>query len=58
MCVGEGEGGEGGGDFCVCDRFVVVAVVVVVFNPTIEAVTFRLHGWCMLSAFCCRYSPI
>ena len=21
---------------------------VTVFNPTIEVVTFRLHGWCML----------
>ena len=25
--------------FCVCDRF---------FNPTIEVVTFRLRGWCIL----------
>ena len=25
-----------------CDRF---------FNPTIEAVTFRLRGWCMLGVF-------
>ena len=24
---------------------------VTVFNPTIEEVTFRLHGWCMLGAF-------
>ena len=22
-----------------------------VFNPTIEVVTFRLHGWCMLGVF-------
>ena len=22
-----------------------------VFNPTIEVVTFRLRGWCMLAAF-------
>ena len=29
------------------------------FNPTIEVVTFRLHGWCMLGvSFCCRHSPI
>ena len=27
---------------CVCDHF---------FNPTIEVVTFRLHGWCMLGMF-------
>ena len=31
-----------GWDFCVCDHF---------FNPTIEVVTFRLHGWCMLGVF-------
>ena len=24
---------------------------VTVFNPTIEVVTFRLHGWCMLDVF-------
>ena len=24
---------------------------VTVFNPTIEVVTFRLRGWCMLSVF-------
>ena len=24
---------------------------VTVFNPTIEVVTFRLHGWCMLGVF-------
>ena len=28
--------------FCICDHF---------FNPTIKAVTFRLHGWCMLGVF-------
>ena len=27
-------------------------------NPTIEVVTFRLHGWCMLDVFCCRHSPV
>ena len=32
-----------GWDFCVCDRFF--------FNPTIEVVTFRLCGWCMLGMF-------
>ena len=31
-----------GWDFCVCDRF---------FNPSIEVVTFCLHGWCMLGVF-------
>ena len=31
-----------GWDFCVCDCF---------FNPTIEVVTFCLHGWCMLGVF-------
>ena len=25
------------------------------FNPTIEVVTFRLCGWCMLMCFCCQY---
>ena len=24
----------------------------VLFNPTIEVVTFRLRGWCILSVFC------
>ena len=33
------------GEIFACDRFFVVC------NPTIEAVTFRLHGWCMLGAF-------
>ena len=28
-----------------------VFAYVTVFNPTIEAVTFRLHAWCMLGAF-------
>ena len=27
-----------------------------VFNPTIEVVTFCLHGWCMLGVFCCLHS--
>ena len=27
------------------------------FNPTIEAVTFRLRGWCWVR-FCCRHSPV
>ena len=31
-----------GRDLCICDHF---------FNPTIELVTFRLHGWCMLGEF-------
>ena len=26
-------------------------VTVVFFNPTIEVVTFRLRGWCMLGVF-------
>ena len=34
-----------GCDFLVCDRLVFF------FNPTIEVVTFRLHGWCMLVMF-------
>ena len=32
-------------DICVCDRFLFVCLF---FNPTIEVVTFRLWGWCML----------
>ena len=28
-----------------------VRLNVTVFNPTIEVVTFRLHGWCMLGMF-------
>ena len=31
-----------GRDCCKCDLF---------FNPTIEVVTFRLRGWCMLGVF-------
>ena len=31
-----------GWEFCVCDRF---------FNPTIQVVTFRLRGWCVLGVF-------
>ena len=34
--------GGGGGVVRVCDRF---------FNSTIEVVTFRLRGWCMLGVF-------
>ena len=30
-----------GWDFCVCDFF----------NPTIEVVTFCLHGWCIMGVF-------
>ena len=35
--------------FCECDRF---------FNPTIEAVTVYLHGWCVLGVFLLPHSPI
>ena len=28
-----------------------VFAYVTVFNPAIEVVTFRLHGWCMLGMF-------
>ena len=28
-----------------------ICVYVTVFNPTIEVVTFRLRGWCMLGVF-------
>ena len=35
-----------GSDFCVCDRFLFVCLF---FNPTVEIVTFRLCGRCMLS---------
>ena len=37
-----------GWDFCVCDQF---------FNPTIEVVTFRLHGGCMLGVFVAGIHP-
>ena len=35
-----------GWDFCVCDR--VYFFFFFFLNPTIEVVTFRLRGWCML----------
>ena len=28
-----------------------IFVYVTVFNPTVEVVTFRLRGWCMLGVF-------
>ena len=31
--------------------FCEIFVFVTVFHPTIEVVTFRLCGWCMLSVF-------
>ena len=31
---------------------------VTVSNLTIEVVTFRLRGWCMLSAFLLLHSPV
>ena len=34
-----------------CHGFVYVTVVVFFFCPTIEAITFHLPGWCMLSVF-------
>ena len=52
-----------GGDFCVCDRFVLFVCLFFVclfvylfvwlffFNPIIEVVTFRLRGWRMLGMF-------
>ena len=36
-----------GWDFCVCG----LVFCFVFFNPTIEVVTFRLCGWCMLDVF-------
>ena len=38
-----------GWDFWVYDSF---------FNPTIEVVTFRLRGWCMLRVFLGWHSPV
>ena len=35
----------------VCHVVVVVCVFAFFFNPTIEVVTFRLRGWCMLGVF-------
>ena len=29
----------------------IFAYVTIVFNPTIEVVSFQLHGWCMLGVF-------
>ena len=39
-----------GWDFCLCDHFFL--------NPTIEVVTFHLHGWCMLVCLYCQHSPV
>ena len=57
------------GEFCVCGRFVVVVVVVVVnsfclvvlfvFDPAIEVIacpySWMVHAGCV---FCCRNSPV
>ena len=41
------------GEFCMCGRVYLFVVVVLFcfFTPTIEVVTFRLCGWCMLGVF-------
>ena len=38
----------------ICLGFTILGKIfadVTVFNPTIEVVTFRLHGWCMQGVF-------
>ena len=35
----------------------VIFAYMTVFSPTIEVVTFRLHGWCMLGVFVAGIHP-
>ena len=39
-----------GWDFCICDRFVFLLFFFLP-HPTVEVVTFRLRGWCVLGVF-------
>ena len=39
------------GEVCVCVTGFFFVCLFFVFYPTIEAVTFHLHGWCMLGVF-------